>query len=383
MTGAAIPAEYIESRRSAAQKARLDKNKGGTVKVEPFDHAFYPDWYVFHLEEGERAGEVYSGYVRNACQDPTCGCGSLAFVLRQGGQTTGGLPATEGLADSENNGKNEEPYRFFVNLGARKLTPRQPDATRGGLELGPDFAAELSEEQWNQFQQLFAAQKAELIRNHSSLGSVRADLSHLEPRIEEVSEQVLFSDVFPFSDSIRLSGESGTYLVLDHYCLRQSCTCRDVTLVFYRDEETPDEPAAHIGAVTYDYRKENWDWTESPSAEARNTIPALLDQNAEEMARIARLCSERHRILRQVYRNYRRRKERPGRFARSPAGAEGAGAPNTTGAASGAYGAAAGPGGPGPGRPLPASRGPKVGRNAPCPCGSGRKFKHCCGRAGA
>jgi uncharacterized protein len=25
---------------------------------------------------------------------------------------------------------------------------------------------------------------------------------------------------------------------------------------------------------------------------------------------------------------------------------------------------------------------PKVGRNAPCPCGSGRKFKHCCGAPG-
>jgi SEC-C motif-containing protein len=26
------------------------------------------------------------------------------------------------------------------------------------------------------------------------------------------------------------------------------------------------------------------------------------------------------------------------------------------------------------------SVGPKVGRNDPCPCGSGKKFKHCCGR---
>lgn len=24
---------------------------------------------------------------------------------------------------------------------------------------------------------------------------------------------------------------------------------------------------------------------------------------------------------------------------------------------------------------------PKVGRNDPCPCGSGRKFKKCCGQA--
>jgi len=30
------------------------------------------------------------------------------------------------------------------------------------------------------------------------------------------------------------------------------------------------------------------------------------------------------------------------------------------------------------GPPTPPS--PKVGRNAPCPCGSGKKFKKCCGR---
>jgi preprotein translocase subunit SecA len=25
-------------------------------------------------------------------------------------------------------------------------------------------------------------------------------------------------------------------------------------------------------------------------------------------------------------------------------------------------------------------QGPKVGRNDPCPCGSGKKFKQCCGK---
>jgi preprotein translocase subunit SecA len=25
---------------------------------------------------------------------------------------------------------------------------------------------------------------------------------------------------------------------------------------------------------------------------------------------------------------------------------------------------------------------PKVGRNDPCPCGSGKKYKKCCGREG-
>ncbi|SNR92422.1 SEC-C motif-containing protein [Humidesulfovibrio mexicanus] len=29
----------------------------------------------------------------------------------------------------------------------------------------------------------------------------------------------------------------------------------------------------------------------------------------------------------------------------------------------------------------PITRGPKTGRNDPCPCGSGKKFKKCCGKA--
>ena len=31
-------------------------------------------------------------------------------------------------------------------------------------------------------------------------------------------------------------------------------------------------------------------------------------------------------------------------------------------------------------KPEPIRKGPRIGRNAPCPCGSGKKYKHCCGR---
>jgi preprotein translocase subunit SecA len=31
-------------------------------------------------------------------------------------------------------------------------------------------------------------------------------------------------------------------------------------------------------------------------------------------------------------------------------------------------------------RPKPARSGPKVGRNDACPCGSGKKYKQCCGK---
>jgi len=38
------------------------------------------------------------------------------------------------------------------------------------------------------------------------------------------------------------------------------------------------------------------------------------------------------------------------------------------------------PAGSGPGRLAPARSGPRVGRNDACPCGSGIKYKKCCGR---
>jgi preprotein translocase subunit SecA len=47
--------------------------------------------------------------------------------------------------------------------------------------------------------------------------------------------------------------------------------------------------------------------------------------------------------------------------------------------------AAAGGGGPAEdgAKPKPVQRGPKIGRNDPCPCGSGKKYKYCHGRASA
>ena len=40
----------------------------------------------------------------------------------------------------------------------------------------------------------------------------------------------------------------------------------------------------------------------------------------------------------------------------------------------------AAPTGGGSSRPQAKAGGRKVGRNEPCPCGSGKKYKHCCGR---
>jgi preprotein translocase subunit SecA len=55
-----------------------------------------------------------------------------------------------------------------------------------------------------------------------------------------------------------------------------------------------------------------------------------------------------------------------GAFAGAPAPASGAEPPESAGAAQ--------PAGP---RLVPLKAGPRVGRNDPCPCGSGKKYKRC------
>jgi preprotein translocase subunit SecA len=69
-------------------------------------------------------------------------------------------------------------------------------------------------------------------------------------------------------------------------------------------------------------------------------------------------------------------------FSGTGEGGEGSPAPVGVGVAAGQAAAAAGGEGDGIGLSLPLRREvPKVGRNEPCPCGSGKKFKQCCGRS--
>lgn len=62
----------------------------------------------------------------------------------------------------------------------------------------------------------------------------------------------------------------------------------------------------------------------------------------------------------------------------APAGHAGTGQPHSFSSAR----APSGPAGfvnPYAAPPPPATAGPRIGRNEPCPCGSGKKYKHCCG----
>jgi preprotein translocase subunit SecA len=98
---------------------------------------------------------------------------------------------------------------------------------------------------------------------------------------------------------------------------------------------------------------------------ARNLFKVSLVEEPAQAARATRPMAYRHETAAAYGGALAAAGTAPGAAARAPGAAAGQGA-----------------GGVQAGRSEPVRRGPKVGRNAPCPCGSGKKYKNCCLQSG-
>ncbi len=146
---------------------------------------------------------------------------------------------------------------------------------------------------------------------------------------EQLDGLVFFSEVFPYDFDLTVVDDDGTlYLAHDQYCLEPKCTCDEVDVQFINlsDDQQPRRSLGHVRSHIRRIRAAQIDGAPA----TRRLWSALLDQCGHACLR------DRFSQMRKVAR------------ARTVA-------------------------------PFQPSK-PKVGRNAPCPCGSGKKYKRCCGR---
>lgn len=288
----------------------------------------------YHFEHGARAGEAYHGIARILCDDPTCRCRTMLLMLHP-------------VRNYESHSATEI-RKIALDLGERGVAAI-PDAGRYSLdeELSREFAAELSDEQWLELQYDLQTQKEELFERAPDLTAFEVDFSDLEPAIAKKSALVGFDEVFPYAPSFELEIDGMSVFALDQYCVTPSCRCTEAILAVYRydaeaaADQAPLEPTA---VVAWDYRSRHLERFDNPAATAE--ADRIVRSGAPEFARLSGELRSRHRILRALYRSYLKR-----------AGRESTVAPAV----------------------MPQLNPGKVGRNEPCPCGSGRKFKHCCG----
>jgi hypothetical protein len=147
-----------------------------------------------------------------------------------------------------------------------------------------------------------------------------------------------WSDVCPTARRDILVGADGTMTVaIDHYCANPKCTCAEAHVSFAEAEGS-------VGTVTVDFEtdelrvapEEGW---------SQDELQSRWDRYVERWPGYRPRLQERRGQLRAALHNAMQRK-----FADLSV------------------------------EVTPRRRDAKVGRNAPCPCGSGRKYKRCCGK---
>lgn len=146
---------------------------------------------------------------------------------------------------------------------------------------------------------------------------------------------VAFQDLFPADWDLLFKHDGEIYWVIDRYCPTPSCDCRSVALTLCRLRTDNPAPLV-IGDADADLARQP-PLIEVTSPAAREPFAALSRELLKRLA--LRRAEARRAVLRHT----------------TPSTAEPAA------------------------RSLAGSRTP---RNAPCPCGSGKKFKRCCLGAG-
>jgi hypothetical protein len=139
--------------------------------------------------------------------------------------------------------------------------------------------------------------------------------------------------------SFEFAHEDRRYWILDQYCLNPTCDCQNVSLAF----ATPDESgksAKDVFAIFVDLKmKYQIEFSTIPKKKLRQIVAAWLQHQPDVRETIA----YRYKKMKEVGRLALERSHKQ-EIAQ-----------------------------------LEAAR-MNIGRNAPCPCGSGKKYKKCCGR---
>ncbi len=229
-------------------------------------------------------------------------------------------------------------FWFDLNRKRALLSPEQERdvecARRAAL-----LHSELTDADQQQLREWYLAEKMEIIRT--------TPVSHIDidglPNADD-GRMVGFVEVFPLGLALNFVLDREAWAVDDHHCVQRDCGCHETVLSFLKLKDAAGRVTTQLRdmpALRYNYRSQR---SEPVAAGPPGAPPLenLLSALRQTHASLDGQLDQRHRILQALYlrREIQQNQDRiESLSARLPR---------------------------------------KVGRNEPCPCGSGRKYKHCC-----
>lgn len=288
-----------------------------------------PAMFTFTFENGVRKGETYKGYFV-ICGNPLCACNDINFIVERADNKSDGDP------DSKNQ------YSFYLDIIKKKVSSeKEYNLSKADKKFAELFVKELDDKNFSEFQTFFNSCKTHITEN--------CNIEDLDPTfpvhdIENKKLMIGYCEIFPHAEKMEFHLNNVKYLIADQYCLNSNCSCTDAALTIIeikKDKKVIDGYKAP--GVFYNYRTKKWEVIRETSNNLKS-LQKVMTGLQKAIPDIAYILKKRHRKLRLLYERYRKMNNIK-TFT----------TPNNT------------------------SR-KKIGRNEPCPCGSGKKYKICCGR---
>ena len=234
--------------------------------------------------------------------------------------------------------------RFWVDVGKRVLevTP-ELKAEPETLKLAEFIGTRLGDQAWEELHRWFWSAKIKAIET--------ADLSQIDitdlPNADD-GHMIPFIEVFPLGLSLNFIFEQSDWAADEAYCVQPGCECTQTVIYFLKLRDASGKKAAalrDVPAIRYNYRSQAIEVL-APGPAGTPSAGQLLAALKTAFPSLDTRLELHHRIMQSLYaRDYLERSNR--KIERLEAQLQ--------------------------------AKPHKPGRNDPCPCGSGKKFKKCCG----
>jgi hypothetical protein len=285
---------------------------------------------TFQVLDQATGNDIAYGAVFRVCATPRCPCESVCVhcepLLPDGTAAPGSV------------------RQFWLDVRKRvvKITP-ELKADLETLRLAELISTRLADAAWEELHRWFWIAKIEAIETAEVSEIDIADLPNADD-----GHMVPFIEVFPLGLSLNFTFANAAWAADEAYCVQPGCDCTQGVLSFLQLKDAAGRVATSlhgVPALRYNYRSQT---ARQLAAGPTGTPPAgqLLTALKAAYPSLDLKLELHHRIMQFLYaRHYlaQARLERERLEAQLPARAQ------------------------------------KTGRNDPCPCGSGKKFKKCCG----
>ncbi len=270
------------------------------------------------IQNGSRT-ENYECII-TACENPVCTCGNVYLEL---------IP----MQLDDDNKEHSHHRKVEIDIDEKSLGYKnEKKVPQEDLKFAKLFISQLDK---NDFQVLY---KSHFVFKNEISEKAFPDTIDGYFDYDEVEYNGLISaynDILPYGDQFLVTIKGEQCIIFDQYCLLPKCPCSDTYLdIFSFDKH--GKKGKELCFVSLNYRKKQWKLSDENSFPV--TLKAVRTAIESQIPDIYKQLHKRHMKLKAIYahckkKHYSRQEE---------------------------------------------LQLPKVGRNDPCPCGSGKKYKKCC-----